>query len=264
MSRTSSSITDTEKATYSAFCHQNHILNDESPTGIRNGEHIGGYIALWDVDITEDTLKVALEKLSDRLVFIPAEQTEVVDILAHLNQGERDVVANWLSRQHRLEVDGPKGFSNVSVLTAWLLNRKFAISEANLTTALGNCQTSGHRKIYWKELPKADRSIGPGGKINHALVNPSQEGFMPRSQTNRTPRQVALDNRPQAETPVAVVSVNDQYQAKAEGLVGRSHGQTDQARKFFVMVPGTSTIDWQQTHAARLRFLTAQAPLIRR
>ena len=264
MSRTSSSITDTEKATYSAFCHQNHILNDESPTGIRNGEHIGGYIALWDVDITEDTLKVALEKLSDRLVFIPAEQTEVVDILAHLDQSQRDIVANWLSHQHRLEVDGPKGFSNVSVLTAWLLNRKFAISEANLTTALGNCQTSGHRKIYWKELPKADRSIGPGGKINHALVNPSQEGFMPRSQTNRTPRQVALDNRPQAETPVAVVSVNDQYQAKAEGLVGRSHGQTDQARKFFVMVPGTSTIDWQQTHAARLRFLTAQAPLIRR
>jgi hypothetical protein len=262
--RTNVQITDTEKAIYTTFCHQHHILNDESPAGIKNGEHIGGYIALWDVDITEETLKVALEKLSDRLVFIPAEQTEVADIMAHLDQGQRNIVANWLSHQHRLEVDGPKGFSNVSVLTAWLLNRKFAISEANLTTALGNCQTSGHRKIHWKELPKADRSIGPGGRINHALVNKSEEGFMPRNQTNRTPRQVAEDNRPKVETPVAPVSVNAQYQAKAEALQGRTHGQTDQARKFFVMVPGTSTIDWQQTLAARERFLNTQVPLVRR
>jgi hypothetical protein len=96
MSRTSANITETEKATYTEFCSSYHILDDESPAGIQNGEHIGGYIALWDVDITEETLKVALEKLSDRLVFIPAEQTEVADILLHLDQGQRDIVANWL------------------------------------------------------------------------------------------------------------------------------------------------------------------------
>jgi hypothetical protein len=264
MSRTSSSITDLEKAIYTAFCHEHHILNDDSPTAVKNGEHIGGYIALWDVDITEETLKVALEKLSDRLVFIPAEQTEVADILAHLDQSQRDAVASWLSKQHRLEVDGVKGYSNVSVLCAYLINRRYAISESGLDLALGNCQNSGRRKIFWKELPKADRSIGPGGKINHALVNKSEEGFMPRSQTNRTLRQVMEDNKPKTETPSTPVSINVKYQAKAEALQGRSHGQTEQARKFFVMVPGTSTIDWAQTHAARLRFLTAQAPLIRR
>jgi hypothetical protein len=66
MSRTSSSITDTEKAIYTAFCHDHHILNDDSPTAVKNGEHIGGYIALWNVDITEETLAVTLEKLRDR------------------------------------------------------------------------------------------------------------------------------------------------------------------------------------------------------
>src|SRR5580704_10409540 len=115
--RTSQNITEVEKNTFQ-FCRKHHILNDESPEAIQNGKHIGSYIALWDVDITEETLKVALEKLSDRLVFIPAEQTEVKEILAHLDQSQRDIVANWLSHQHRLEVDGPKGFSNVSVLTA--------------------------------------------------------------------------------------------------------------------------------------------------
>lgn len=87
---------------------------------------------------------------------------------------------------------------------------------------------------------------------------------MPRSQTNRTPRQVAEDNRPKVETQPTPVSINLEYKLKAESVQGRTHGQTDQARKLFVMVPGTSTIDWQQTHAARVRFLNTQVPLIRR
>jgi hypothetical protein len=36
------------------------------------------------------------------------------------------------------------------------------------------------------------------------------------------------------------------------------------ARKLFIMVPGTTTIDWEQTHAARTKFLNTQVPLIRR
>jgi hypothetical protein len=156
-----------------------------------------------------------------------------------------------------------KGFSNVSVLVAWLLNRKYAISEANLTTALGNAQNSGRRKLFWKALPKQDRSIGPGGRLNHSIVNKSEGGFMPRSQTNRTHRQMMEENRVK-ESPVAPVSINPEYKSKAESVVGRTHGQTEQARRLFIMVPGTSDIDWQQTHAAREKFLNTQAPLIRR
>jgi hypothetical protein len=111
---------------------------------------------------------VALEKLRDRLVFIPAEQVEVAEILAKLDQGQRDVVASWLSHQHRLEVDGPKGFSNVSVLVAWLLNRRYAVSEAGLDMALGNVQNSGRRKIFWKELPKQSLEYVQG-RPNHAF-----------------------------------------------------------------------------------------------
>jgi hypothetical protein len=187
-----------------------------------------------------------------------------VDILSKLDQSQRETIASWLAKQYRLETDGLKGFSNVSVLVAWLLNRRYAITDANLTTSLGNCQTNGHRRIFWKELPKADRSITPTGKINHFLVNRSEEGFMPRSQTNRTPRQVMEDNRQKTETQPAPVSINVEYKSKAESLQGRTHGQSDQARKLFIMVPGTSTIDWQQTLAARERFLNTQVPLVRR
>jgi hypothetical protein len=133
----------------------------------QNAEHIGGYISqTWGEDVDTRTLQIALEQLRDRLVFIPAEQAEVAEILQKLDQGQRDTVASW--------------------------------------------------------------------------------------------------NRAKSETRVAPVSINVEYQAKAESLQGRTHGQTDQARKLFIMVPGTSTIDWQQTHAARERFLNTQVPLIRR
>ncbi len=168
--RTSTTITETEKNAYNDFCQQHHILNDDSPAAIRNGEHIGGYVGhTWGEDLTEETLKVALEKLRDRLTFIPAEQVEVVEILSKLDQGQRDIVAAWLAKQHRLETDGPRGFSNVSVIVAWLLNRRYAISDQGLTMALGNCQANGRRKLYWKEGPKQDRAYGPGGKLNHAF-----------------------------------------------------------------------------------------------
>src|ERR1700722_3619355 len=167
--RTSTTITDVERKAYDLFCRQHHILNDQSADGLRNGDNIGTYIGhTWNEDITEHTLNVALEKLRNRLVFIPAEEVEVAEILAKLDQGQRDIVASWLSRQHRLETEGLKGFSNVSVLVAWLLNRRYAISEANLTTALGNVQNSGHRKIFWKELPKQSREYVQG-RPNHAF-----------------------------------------------------------------------------------------------
>jgi hypothetical protein len=190
-------------------------------------------------------------------------EIEVRDILGKLDQIQRDVIATWLSKQHRLETEGDKGFSNVSVIVAWLLNRRYAISEANLTTALTNCLNNGKRKIHFKELPKQDRSIGPGGKINHALVNKSEEGFMPRSQTNRSYRQMMEDSRPKSEAPTAP-AVHDDYKSKAEGVVGRTHAQTDQARKLFAVIPGTTTIDWEATLAMRQRFLNKQGVPVRK
>src|ERR1700689_1936367 len=106
MSRTSPNITQVEKDAYNAFCQQHHILNDETPMAIENGKHIGGYVGgTWNEDLNEQTLTVALEKLRDRLVFIPAEQVEAMEILGKLDQSQRDTLASWLSHQHRLETE---------------------------------------------------------------------------------------------------------------------------------------------------------------
>jgi|HubBroStandDraft_6_1064221.scaffolds.fasta_scaffold381010_2 hypothetical protein len=189
-------------------------------------------------------------------------ETEVREILGKLDQSQRNVIADWLAKQRRLETEGDNGYSNVSVVVAWLLNRRYAVSEANLTTALTNSLNNGKRKIHFKELPKQDRSTATG-RINHAIVNRSDEGFMPRSQTNRSYRQMMEENRSKPDTTQIQASVHDDYKSKAESVVGRTHAQTGQARKLFATVPGTTTIDWEATLAMRQRFVNKQWVYVR-
>lgn len=196
--RTNPVFTENEKNAYNAFCQQHSILNDQSSEGLQNAEHIGGYISqTWGEDVDARTLQVALEQLGDRLVFVPKEQAEVAEILSKLDQSQRDIVASWLSHQHRLETDGPKGFSNVSVLVAWLLNRHCAVSEAGLNMALGNVQNTGKRRIYWKELPKESREY-VRGRPNHAF---GQEEPKPKAAAANQQQEYVNGRKNHAYTP---------------------------------------------------------------
>ena len=129
-------------------------------------------------------------------------EAEVREIIGKLQQYERDAIADWLAKQHRLETEGPKGFSNVSVIVAWLLNRRYAITSENLTMALGNCQRSSHRAIHWKEAPKQDRSV-VGGRKNHAHPSnetpqstPTQPEFYPSGRRNHSYRAPETTSEP--------------------------------------------------------------------
>jgi hypothetical protein len=263
--RTTMELNDNEIAAYQAFCVEHRIALD-GEAGERNGELFGDFIGVkMNSDFTQETLQTAFTHLKGQLKFVSKIQTDADALARNLRPEEIDAYKVWVKGQKLLiGLDGSEeGYANVRSLLGWM--RGNPVTQHNLDLALGNIINNPQfGRIYFKPQPKQDRSIGPGGKINHALVNKSEEGFMPRSQTNRTPRQVAEDNRPKSKTPLPPVSIHVEYQAKAESLQGRTHGQTDQARKLFVMVPGTSTIDWQETHAARKRFLNTQVPLIRR
>jgi hypothetical protein len=86
---------------------------------------------------------------------------------------------------------------------------------------------------------------------------------MPRSQTNRSYPQMMEENRPKPEA-TAPAAITEDYRSKAESVVGRTHTQTDQARKLFATISGTTIIDLEATLAMRQRFLNKQAALVRR
>jgi hypothetical protein len=256
----------TEVAVYSKFAHDFDII-EAGEVGVKNADLICGPIinSESNSNITAQTLAASLLNVKNQIQFKSATYKKADELARKLTVEEQEVYRAWAARQKLLiGLDGsPEGYQNVATLLGWF--RGNPVTSHNLDLALGNVVNNAKfGRIHFHPQPKQSREYGPGGLLNHAVVNKSEEGFMPRSQTNRTLRQVMEDNRPTVETVPKPVSINVEYQAKAEALQGRSHGQTEQARKFFVMVPGTSTIDWAQTHAARLRFLTAQAPLIRR
>jgi hypothetical protein len=254
--RSNETITEAENKTYDAFCLKNRIANDGTPGAIKNGEAIVDYIVTrWREDINDYTLGVALEKLRPGLSFISKEQAEVAEVLATLSQAERDNVAAWLNRQHRLVVEGDQGYSNVSTLVSWIKAHNFEVNAHNLNNAIGNCQNSSHRKLFWQEAPKQDRAIP--NHINHALTDKDAR-FMPKTETNRTWRDIVNSNRAKPEAPVE--AIHEDFQVKAEAVQGRTHSQTDQARRIVVTVPGTRTIDWEATYSARLRFISKQQP----
>jgi hypothetical protein len=96
------------------------------------------------------------------------------------------------------------------LILAWLLNRRYAITEQGLTMALGNGQNTSHRKLYWKEGPKQDRAYGPGGRLNHAFGQKDepatsvevQQEFHPNGRRNHayTPTQDAATKPAQVAT----------------------------------------------------------------
>jgi hypothetical protein len=263
--RTTMGINENEIAAYRAFCVEHRIALD-GEAGEKNGELVGDFIGVkMNSDFTQETLEAAFTQLESQLKFVSKMQTDADALARGLRPEEIDAYKVWAKGQKLLiGLDGSEeGYANVASLLGWM--RGNPVTQHNLDLALGNIINNPQfGRIYFKPQPKRDRSVGPGGKINHALVNKSEEGFMRRSQTNRSARQIAEDNRPKTETQPAPVSINVEYKSKAESLQGRTHGQTDQARKLFIMIPGTSTIDWQQTLAARERFLNTQVPLVRR
>src|SRR5467141_5110902 len=74
MARTSVEITQQEIDTFATFCNEHHI-NTEGELGAQNGNLIGEFIAItWGEDITPGTLKVAMDKLRDRIAFYTPAQ----------------------------------------------------------------------------------------------------------------------------------------------------------------------------------------------
>jgi hypothetical protein len=257
--RSNETITEAENKTYDAFCLKNRIANDGSAAATKNAEAIVDYIVTrWREDINDYTLGVALEKLRPGLTFISKEQAEVQEVLATLTQAERDNVAAWLNRQHRLVVTGNEGYSNVSTLVSWIKAHNFEVNAHNLNNAIGNCQNSSHRKLYWNEGPKQDRAIP--NHINHALTDKDAH-FMPKSETNRTWRDIVNSTRAKPEAPVE--AIHEDFQVKAEAVQGRTHSATEQARRIICTVPGSHVVDWEATYHARLRYVNRQTSAVR-
>src|SRR5271170_304013 len=116
MARTSETLTSSEIQAFQTFAKTNNLVMD-GEVGAKNGEEIANYICTtWGVDITQATLKVAVEKLRDRLTFLTAAQIEYQAVAAAPDA--QSALETWYDSQTTLvKDDADKRLHNLTQLT---------------------------------------------------------------------------------------------------------------------------------------------------
>ncbi|MGC1904373.1 MAG: hypothetical protein WA715_11185 [Candidatus Acidiferrum sp.] len=159
--------------------------------------------------------------------WVLGQQIEFAQVLARLDPAQCLAVNSWYKKQNRLKTEGDEGFSNVSQIVSWLLNRGYAVTGPGLDMALTNVQNNSSRKLFWHEGPKQDRAIW-NGKLNHALAQnnapskrtePVQE-FHPNGRRNHAYK--ANADEPNKKAPRSIHGRKSPNAYKAQG---NTHGQ---------------------------------------
>jgi hypothetical protein len=245
--RTSEQITQNEIKAYAKFCAERGIIHDGSQDDQHNADFVLNYfVNIWKEDITEQNLNTAWEKIRPHLKFYAPNQQEANDLISKLSPEEQKVFAEW---------KGPRGLKPthraVAALLSWLGAHKFPVTKQNLDLAVGQQRVAPF--LEWNESatprhapdPRQHQSDGTGF-LGKNLNEPQWK----RVQREREEREAAESK---SGAPASAQSATArEAQRRAEELRGNTHSETEQLKKLFVTIPGTSEIDWPTTEAARL------------
>jgi hypothetical protein len=175
--RTNANITDTEKATYYAFCAEHRIATD-GEAGEKNGALFGNFIGVkMDADFTQESLEAAFQQLQSQLKFISKTHADADALARNLRPEEIEAYNAWTKNQKLLiGLDGSEeGYANVKSLLGWM--RGGAVTAHSLDLALGNLINNpqpGQRIHFYAQPRQQDRSVVQG-RVNHAFNQPEEQ-----------------------------------------------------------------------------------------
>jgi hypothetical protein len=166
-------------------------FRDNSPAAKANALVLTEYFNNNDVAMNVSSIVAAAYALKDKLDWKSPAQVEFSEVLARLDPAQCLVANSWLNKQRRLKIEGDEGCRNVNQIVSWLLNRRYAVTEAGMDVALTNVQNNSRRPLFWHEGPKQSREYVQG-KPNHAFNNEppkpatAQSEFHPNGRGNHS------------------------------------------------------------------------------
>jgi hypothetical protein len=255
MARTSEQITKNEINAYAKFCAERGVIHDGSDSDAQNSDFILNYfVNTRKEDITEQNLTTAWERIRPHLKFYAPNQQEANDLISKLSPEEQKVLGEW---------KGPRGLKPthraVAALLSWLGAHKFRLTKQNLDLAVGQQRVAPF--LEWDESAKPRHAPDPRQHQDDGtgfLGKNLNEPHWKRIQRERQEREAA-----EAKSGAVPSGNVREAQRRAEELRGNTHSETEQLKKLFVTIPGTSEINWPSTEAARLNLQkslnTAQA-----
>ena len=230
------------------------IVDDEDGKAFveHNAERISAYFDLNpQTPINVQTVLKACEQMRSQMHWKSPAQMEYDAVYALLTPAEKDTFGAWWfspSTKKTILIDGEEGFSNAAKILKWMRGKSFTAQNFHL--AISNL-ASTHGSLYWAQTPKQPDPRQHSGDAS----------FMKKSDTNLTAR----DHAARRTADAASASGNKpapatDYRKLAESVTtGRTHSDSLRLQKFFVIRPGTSEIDWQETYLQRKRIADGKA-----
>jgi hypothetical protein len=165
------------------------LLLDNGPAARANALVLTEYFNNNNVPVTVPSVVAAAYALKDKLDWKSPAQVEFSEVLVRLDPAQCLAINSWRKNQSRLKTGGDEGFRNISQIVSWLLNRRYAVTEAGLDMALTKVQNNSRRPLFWHEGPKQSREY-VRGKPHHAFNNEppkpatAQSEFYPNGRRN--------------------------------------------------------------------------------
>ena len=219
------------------------IVDDEDGKALvaHNSESIQAFFNLnTHIVATVDTILDACERMKDQLHWKSAAQMAYDTVYNALSQTQKDAFgAWWYAQKHVLILEGDQGYENATKILNWMKGRSFDPRTFDL--AVGNLAGTVGLHLVQQSTFRPGRHSG------------GDSSFMSKADTNLSAKDHAARRAADAAASGSNPAPTTDYRAAAESVRGRTHGETERISKMFVMIPGTSEIDWQRTNASRRR-----------
>jgi len=249
-------VSQVEMNAFAQFFQQNPQFDTEE-----NGARLSEYLlTTWGVVIDAESLAIAKQKLMEANVLTPlsASAVKLKSVIANYPKEPLDAFTKWFDQQSNVVNQGAEGFENAANLLMELRGREISVQK--IGEAIGRLQYRG-TTIHFSQAVKSDRPPDMRlGRPNHAATAPEHKPgvLYGRDEVNQDPLAAKRHHRGSFPEPQAGADgSNERWQVKANNVRGVSHSITEQAKRVFVTVLGTSQIDWEATATARERFVGA-------
>jgi hypothetical protein len=208
-----------------------------------NAERIAAYFDLnLQTPINVATVLKACEDMRQQMHWKSALQMEYETLYNALPKTDQQKFgAWWFQQKNVLVLDGDEGYSNASKVIEWMRGRSF--DSRTLDLAVSNLAgTRGLHMVHQSTFRPSRHSGGDNSFMKKSDTNLSARDHAARRAADAA---AAAGNKPAATTD---------YRKLAELITtGRTHSDSLRLQRLFVMKPGTTDIDWEQTAYQRQR-----------
>jgi hypothetical protein len=217
--------------------------NDAKALVDHNADRIASYFNLnTSIPVTVQTVLQACDLMKDQMHWKSGAQIAYEKLYDALTPSDQQKFgAWWFQQKNMLVLDGDEGYSNASKVIEWMRGRSF--DSRTLDLAASNLAgTRGLHLVHQSTFRPSHHSGGDNSFMKKSDTNLSARDHAARRAADAA---AAAGNKPAATTD---------YRKLAESITtGRTHSDSLRLQRLFVMKPGTTDIDWEQTAYQRQR-----------